>query len=98
MLPGTRPLGHLSPTNPYPTLVSLTLLPLSFPQHPSIPAHPNTAPEIVQLYAINFPASAIRAKVRQEFERNALVDDLETVDVLLLKGHQEYQEVRSRSG
>lgn len=47
-----------------------------------------------QLYAINFPASAIRAKVRQEFERNMLVDDLETVDILLLKGHQEFQEVR----
>jgi hypothetical protein len=47
-----------------------------------------------QLYAINFPASAIRAKVRQEFERNSLVDDLETVDILLLKGHQEFQEVR----
>ncbi|KAM0747947.1 NADH dehydrogenase, alpha subcomplex, subunit 6 [Meredithblackwellia eburnea MCA 4105] len=50
------------------------------------------APEIVQLYAVNFPASAIRAKVRQEYERNRLVDDLETVDVLLLKGFQDYQE------
>lgn len=54
----------------------------------------NAAPEIVQLYAVNFPASAVRAKVRQEFERNMLVDDLETVDILLLKGHQEFQEVR----
>ncbi|SCV73131.1 BQ2448_7056 [Microbotryum intermedium] len=51
-----------------------------------------SAPEIVQLYAVNFPASAVRAKVRQEFERNQLVDDLQTYDVLLLKGHQEYQE------
>lgn len=51
-----------------------------------------------QLYAINFPASAIRAKVRQEFERNSLVDDLETVDILLLKGHQEFQEVRWLAG
>lgn len=50
------------------------------------------APEIVQLYAINFPASAIRAKVRHEFERNSLIDDLETVDILLLKGQQEFQE------
>ncbi|KAL8291268.1 hypothetical protein RQP46_002246 [Phenoliferia psychrophenolica] len=51
-----------------------------------------SAPEITQLYAVNFPASAIRAKVRQEYERNALVDDLATVDILLLKGYQEYQE------
>ncbi|SGY54783.1 BQ5605_C006g03910 [Microbotryum silenes-dioicae] len=50
------------------------------------------APEIVQLYAVNFPASAVRAKVRQQFERNQLVDDLQTYDVLLLKGQQEYQE------
>ena len=54
------------------------------------------APDIVELYAANFPASAIRAKVRQEYERNLLVDDLETVDILLLKGHQEFQEVSSR--
>lgn len=45
-----------------------------------------------QLYAVNFPASAIRAKIRSEFERNRHVDDLEAVDILLLKGHQEYQE------
>ena len=32
------------------------------------------APEITQLYAVNFPASAIRAKVRQEYERNSLVE------------------------
>ncbi|SCZ94433.1 BZ3500_MvSof-1268-A1-R1_Chr12-2g03895 [Microbotryum saponariae] len=46
----------------------------------------------VQLYAVSFPASAVRAKVRQQFERNQLVDDLQTYDVLLLKGQQEYQE------
>jgi hypothetical protein len=56
------------------------------------------APEIVQLYAVNFPASAVRAKVRQEFEKNAMVDDLETVDILLLKGHQEFQEVSRERG
>lgn len=46
-----------------------------------------------QLYALNVPASAIRAKVRQEFERNRHVDDLEAADILLLKGYQEFQEV-----
>jgi len=30
--------------------------------------------------------------VREEFERNLLVDDLQTMDVLLLKGQQEFQE------
>lgn len=50
-----------------------------------------SAPEIPVLYALNIPASAIRAKIRQDFERNALVDDLGTVDILLLKGQQEYQ-------
>ncbi|KAK4052339.1 hypothetical protein OIO90_004420 [Microbotryomycetes sp. JL221] len=46
----------------------------------------------VQLYALNMPSSAIRAKVRQEFERNSLVDDLEAADILLHKGYQELQE------
>lgn len=50
------------------------------------------APEIVTLYAANLPATAIRAKVRQQFDKNRFVDDLEAVDVLLLKGYQEYQE------
>lgn len=49
------------------------------------------AHEIPILYAVNIPASAVRAKIRQDFERNLLVDDLATVDILLLKGHQEYQ-------
>ena len=51
-----------------------------------------SAPEICQLYALNIPAYAIRAKVREEFEKNKHVDDIKAVDVLLLKGYQEYQE------
>lgn len=50
------------------------------------------APEIVTTFAANIPATAIRAKIRQEFEKNKYVDDLEAVDILLLKGYQEYQE------
>lgn len=50
------------------------------------------APEIVTLYAANLPATAIRAKIRQQFEKNKYVDDLEAVDILLLKGYQEFQE------
>lgn len=44
------------------------------------------------LYAANLPATAIRAKIRQQFEKNKYVDDLEAVDILLLKGYQEFQE------
>ena len=51
-----------------------------------------SAPEIVTLYAANLPATAIRAKIRQQFDKNKYVDDLEAVDILLLKGYQEYQE------
>ncbi|GAA6036278.1 hypothetical protein JCM8097_006873 [Rhodosporidiobolus ruineniae] len=51
-----------------------------------------SAPEVTQLYALNIPASAIRAKVREQFERNRDVTDLGAVDVLLLKGYQDYQE------
>ena len=74
----------------------LRFLPPSLSPHDvdAPPTRPElAAPEITQLYAANFPASAIRAKVRQEYERNALVSDLATVDILLLKGYQEYQEV-----
>jgi NADH dehydrogenase (ubiquinone) 1 alpha subcomplex subunit 6 len=46
----------------------------------------------VTLYAANLPATAIRAKIRQQFEKNKYVDDLEAVDILLLKGYQEFQE------
>lgn len=42
--------------------------------------------------ALNIHPANIRAKVRQQFEKNSKIDDLETVDVLLLKGHQEFQE------
>ncbi|GAA5827844.1 hypothetical protein JCM11251_007697 [Rhodosporidiobolus azoricus] len=50
------------------------------------------APEIVSLYALNIPHHAIRAKVRQQFERNSGVSDLAAVDVLLLKSYQDLQE------
>ncbi|GAA5930782.1 NADH dehydrogenase [ubiquinone] 1 alpha subcomplex subunit 6 [Sporobolomyces koalae] len=51
-----------------------------------------SAPEIVQLYALNIPAYTIRAKVRELFEKNSNVSDPEAVDVLLLKGYQDFQE------
>ena len=52
-------------------------------------------PEIQQMYSLNMPVSAIRTKIRQEFERHRYVNQLKTVDVLLFNSHQEFQ-VRSR--
>ncbi|KAF2768716.1 NADH dehydrogenase, alpha subcomplex, subunit 6 [Teratosphaeria nubilosa] len=50
------------------------------------------APEIQQMYSLNMPVSAIRTKMRQEFERHRYVSQLKTVDVLLFNSHQEFQE------
>ena len=43
------------------------------------------------MYGINYPVSAIRTKLRQEFERNRYVNDMAVVDVLISQSHQEYQ-------
>ena len=48
-------------------------------------------PEIQQMYSLNMPVSAIRTKMRQEFERHRYVNQLKTVDVLLFNSHQEFQ-------
>jgi NADH dehydrogenase (ubiquinone) 1 alpha subcomplex subunit 6 len=47
------------------------------------------------MYSLDMPVSAIRTKIRQEFERHRFVSQLNTVDVLLFNSHQEFQ-VRSR--
>lgn len=47
------------------------------------------------MYNMPMPISAIRTRVRQEFERNRYVSKLPVVDVLLFKSHTEYQ-VRTR--
>ncbi len=49
------------------------------------------APEIQQMYSLNMPVSAIRTKMRQEFERHRYVAQLKTVDVLLFNSHTEFQ-------
>jgi len=46
------------------------------------------------MYSLNMPVSAIRTKMRQEFERHRYVAQLKTVDVLLFNSHAEFQ-VRS---
>ncbi|KAI9454240.1 hypothetical protein BJY52DRAFT_1205290 [Lactarius psammicola] len=50
------------------------------------------APEICVLYALDVPPSAVRAVIRQRFERNRYVSDPKLVDILLHKSRQEYQE------
>ena len=50
------------------------------------------APEIVALYALNVSPSSIRIKIRQDFEKNRNIQDLQIIDMLLHKNQQEYQE------
>ena len=53
------------------------------------------SPEIQSMYSLNMPVSAIRTKVRQEFERHRYVNQLKVVDVLLFQSHSEFQVRRS---
>ncbi|KAI9312700.1 hypothetical protein BX666DRAFT_1865672 [Dichotomocladium elegans] len=55
-------------------------------------AFQKSVPEIQKLYEIDIPESALRAKIREEFEKNRHVTDLQVRDVLLAKGQMEYQE------
>jgi Complex 1 protein (LYR family) len=48
--------------------------------------------EVVDIYAINASAAQIRHAIRRRFERNRHITDPRAIDVLLLKGWQEYQE------
>lgn len=54
------------------------------------------SPEIQTMYSLNIPVSAIRTKIRQEFEKHRYVSQLKVVDVLLFQSHAEFQ-VRSPS-
>ena len=49
------------------------------------------APEIQTMYRIPFPVSAIRSRMRQEFERNRFINKLPVVDVLLFQSNADYQ-------
>ncbi|CAG8487678.1 8425_t:CDS:10 [Paraglomus occultum] len=44
------------------------------------------APTIVTEYHLDIPTSAVRAKIREEFEKHRYVNDLRLIDVLLFKG------------
>lgn len=52
---------------------------------------PPQGPEIQTMYSLNMPVSAIRTKLRQEFERHRFVAQLPVVDVLLFQSHSEFQ-------
>ncbi|CAG7939166.1 unnamed protein product [Penicillium salamii] len=49
------------------------------------------SPEIQTMYSLGMPVSAIRTKIRQEFEKHRYVAQIKTVDVLLYKSHAEFQ-------
>ena len=48
--------------------------------------------EVVDLYAISVSAAQVRYAIRRRFEQNRHITDTRAIDVLLLKGWQEYQE------
>jgi len=43
------------------------------------------------MYSLNMPTSALRTKMRQEFERHRYVKEIPTVDKLLFQSHAEFQ-------
>jgi len=43
------------------------------------------------MYSLNMPVSALRTKMRQEFERHRYVKQIGVVDMLLFQSHAEYQ-------
>lgn len=65
-----------------------TLVSDSSPPSPPCPQ----APEICDVYVLNVSPTAIRHAIRERFERNRHVTDPRAIDILLLKGRQEYQE------
>ncbi|OKL56984.1 NADH-ubiquinone oxidoreductase subunit [Talaromyces atroroseus] len=50
------------------------------------------SPEIQTMYSLNLPVSAIRTKIRQQFEQHRYVSQIKVIDVLLYKSHAEFQE------
>lgn len=43
------------------------------------------------MYSLNMPVSALRTKMREEFERHRYVNQVQVVDVLLFHSHAEFQ-------
>jgi NADH dehydrogenase (ubiquinone) 1 alpha subcomplex subunit 6 len=71
----------------FPRNLLFIYFPIAPPQNPQ-----QKAPEICVLYALDVPASAVRAVIRQRFERNRHLSDPDLIDILLHKSRVEYQE------
>lgn len=50
------------------------------------------AAEIQQIYPLDVPIPHIRARMRQEFEKNRYVAQLDSINTLLMKGQMELEE------
>ena len=60
--------------------------------HSLSPQRAFQAPEICTLYCLDVPPSAVRAVIRQRFEKNRYVSDPKVIDLLIHKSRQDYQE------
>lgn len=49
--------------------------------------------EFCDLYELDMPVSNVKTKIRQEFERQRFVNDIDVGNVLVMKGQMEYQEL-----
>ncbi|KAJ1845626.1 ndufa6 NADH-ubiquinone oxidoreductase subunit [Coemansia sp. RSA 486] len=49
-------------------------------------------PQIMIDYHLCMPQSVVRAKIRENFEKNRYVSNARTIDVLLLKGQMDFDE------
>ncbi|OBA20716.1 hypothetical protein METBIDRAFT_43013 [Metschnikowia bicuspidata var. bicuspidata NRRL YB-4993] len=51
------------------------------------------AKEFSNLYELDMPVSNVKTKIRQEFERQRYVKDLDVTNILYAKGQMEFQEL-----
>ncbi|KAL3896656.1 MAG: hypothetical protein SGCHY_003931 [Lobulomycetales sp.] len=52
----------------------------------------NAAPSIVENYDLDLTTPAVRARIRQEFEKHRNVQDVNVIDRLIFKSRTEYEE------
>lgn len=52
------------------------------------------APQTVRRYLLDIPASKLKAKIRQEFDKHRHIQDLKVIDILLFKGKLELNETQ----
>ncbi|KAJ3369257.1 NADH dehydrogenase 1 alpha subcomplex subunit 6 ndufa6 [Kappamyces sp. JEL0680] len=50
------------------------------------------APEICDIYKLEIDARTVQRRVRQEWEKNRFIRDLNMIDILLFKGRAELEE------